>query len=90
MNKKTFTKIPDIVGVSEFRADMASHLARAKKHPVVISERRGDDSYVILSKNSYNNLIDAKEDAEDAIELARLVVEHKDATFIPWDSIRHA
>jgi PHD/YefM family antitoxin component YafN of YafNO toxin-antitoxin module len=82
--KTAFTKIPKTIGVSEFRADLAANLAKAKKHPIVISERRGDDAYVILSSKSYNALVDAREDAEDAAELTRLIKEHGNGPWIDW------
>ncbi len=88
MTKSTFTKIPKTVGVSEFRADMSGYLTKAKKKPLVLTQKRGDDSFVVLSTDAYNKLIEEKEDAEDSAELVRLVEEYKDQEMIPWEKVR--
>ena len=88
MPKSIFTKIPKSVGVSEFRADMSGYLSKAKKKPLVLTQKRGDDLFVVLSAEAYNKLIEEKEDAEDAIELSRLVEEYKDQELIPWEKVR--
>ncbi len=51
---------------------MASHLAKAKHKPLVVSARRGGDSFVVLSVDAYNKLVEAWEDEIDAKELMRL------------------
>src|SRR3990167_9565944 len=52
-----FQKVQKAVDVSDFRAAMASHLAGAKKKPLVVSARRGGDSFVVLSIDAYNKLV---------------------------------
>ena len=68
-----FQKVQKTIDVSDFRAAMASHLAGAKKKPLVVSARRGGDSFVVLSIDAYNKLVEAWEDEQDAKELERLV-----------------
>ncbi len=86
--QKIFTKVPKTIGVSEFRADLASNLKKAKKQPLIISEKRGAETFILLSQAIYNKLIEAKEDAEDAAELMRLISENKGKKLIPWESIK--
>jgi PHD/YefM family antitoxin component YafN of YafNO toxin-antitoxin module len=73
MATAAFQKVHKSVDVSDFRAAMASHLAKAKYAPLVVSARRGGDSFVVLSVDAYNKLVETWEDEQDAKELARLV-----------------
>jgi hypothetical protein len=41
----------------------------------------GSESYVVLSTNAYNKLVEAWEDEQDARELAHLVKENKGKKF---------
>lgn len=67
-----FQKVQKSIDVSDFRAAMASHLAKAKHKPLVVSARRGGESFVVLSVEAYNKLVEAWEDEVDAKELVRL------------------
>jgi len=79
-----FQKVQKAVDVSDFRAAMASHLAGAKKKPLVVSARRGGDSFVVLSIDAYNKLVEAWEDEQDAKELLKLRKEQKGKKWIEW------
>ena len=83
-----FTKVPKTLGVSGFRADLARNLARAKKNPLIISDRKGGESYVVLSADAYNELMELWEDEQAGRTLARLVKENKGKKFIPWEKVR--
>lgn len=54
----TFAKVPKIISISEFRAALAANLAKAKKAPLIILDRRGGESYVVLSLEMYNELVE--------------------------------
>ena len=54
----TFTKVPKTLGVSGFRANLARNLARAKKNPLIISDRKGGDTFVVISLDAYNELVE--------------------------------
>lgn len=84
MNQLTLEKVQKTIDVSDFRAALASHLAGAKKKPLVVSARRGGDSFVVLSIDAYNKLVEAREDELDAQELARLVRLHKGKKRVAW------
>jgi len=79
-----FAKVPKTLGVSGFRAALADNLARAKKNPIVIADRRGGESYVVLSTEAYNRLVEAWEDERDSRELMHLVKENKGKKLIAW------
>ena len=83
-----FTKVPKTLGVSGFRAALASNLAKAKKTPLIIADRKGGESYVVLSSNDYNKLIGLWEDEQDGHELARLIKTNKGKKLIPWEKVR--
>jgi PHD/YefM family antitoxin component YafN of YafNO toxin-antitoxin module len=83
-----FQKVHKSVDVSDFRAAMASHLAKAKHTPLVVSARRGGESFVVLSVEAYNKLVEAWEDEMDAKELARLVRLNKGKKLVPWERIK--
>lgn len=84
----TFTKVPKTLGVSGFRADLARNLARAKKSPLIISDRKGGESYVVLGADAYNELMELWEDEQDGLELARLIKANKGKKLIPWGKVR--
>ena len=83
-----FTKVPKTIGVSGFRAALAENLAKAKKSPLFIADRKGDDSFVLLSTEAYNKLVDAWEDEQDGLELQRLIKANKGKKLIPWEKVR--
>ena len=85
-----FTKVPKTLGVSNFRAELARHLAQAKHAPIVISGRRGGEDVVVLSINAYNELVETWEDEQAGRTLARLVKANKGKKFIPWEQVRQA
>ena len=84
MNNTVFQKIEKMVGVSDFRAAMSTHLARAKEKPLVVSARRGEGVFIVLSVDAYNKLVEAREDKLDSRELARLVKIEKGKKRIAW------
>jgi len=84
----TFAKVPKTIGVSGFRAALASNLAKAKKSPLIISDRKGGESYVVLGADAYNELIELWEDEQDGQELERLIKANKGKKFIPWEKVR--
>jgi prevent-host-death family protein len=59
-----FAKIPKTISISEFRATLAASLKRAKKAPFVILDRRGGESYVLLSIEMYNELVEVQARAQ--------------------------
>lgn len=83
-----FQKVQKAVDISDFRAAMASHLAGAKKKPLVVSARRGGDSFVVLSIDAYNTLVEAWEDEQDARELERLVHTSSKKGWVEWKSLK--
>jgi len=83
-----FTKVPKTIGVSGFRAALASNLARAKKSPLIISDRKGGESYVVLGADAYNKLLELWEDEQDGLELARLIKANKGKKLILWEKVR--
>lgn len=84
----TFTKVPKTLGISDFRAGLAGHLAKAKKGPIVISDRKSDDSFVLISSDVYNKLFEAWEDEQDGLELEQLIKANKGKKLIPWEKVR--
>ena len=88
MATAAFQKVQKSVDVSDFRASMAAHLAKAKNKPLVVSARRGGDSFVVLSVDAYNKLVEAWEDEMDAKELMRLVRLNKGKKLVPWERIK--
>ena len=84
----TFTKVPKTIGVSGFRAALASNLARAKKSPIIISDRKGGASYVVLGADAYNELMELWEDEQAGRTLARLIKKNKGKKFYPLESLR--
>jgi len=87
MNTK-FTKVPKTIGVSSFRSALADNLAKAKKSPLIISDRKGGESYVVLGADAYNELMELWEDLQDGPELMRLIKSNKGKKFIPWEKVR--
>jgi len=83
-----FTKIPKTIGVSSFRSALANNLAKARKSPLIISDRRGGESYVVLGADAYNELMELWEDEQDGLELARLIKANKGKKLIPWEKVR--
>lgn len=84
----TFIKVPQTIGVSGFRAALAQNLARAKKTPLIITDRKGGESYVVLSTKAYNELVELWEDEQAGRTLARLIKENKGKKLIPWEHVR--
>jgi len=84
----TFAKVPQTLGVSDFRAALARNLAKAKKNPLIISDRKGGESYVVLSSSDYNKLIELWEDEQDGLELQRLIKANRGKKRIPWEKVR--
>ncbi|HEY5383334.1 MAG TPA: hypothetical protein VIJ88_02140 [Candidatus Paceibacterota bacterium] len=84
----TFQKVQKTIDVSDFRAAMASHLAKAKHKPLVVSARRGGESFVVLSVDAYNKLVETWEDEMDAKELDRLVRLNKGKKLVEWKRIK--
>ena len=84
----SFTKVPKTIGVSGFRATLASNLAKAKKRPIIISDRKGGENYVVLGADAYNELMELWEDEQAGRPLARLIKENKDKKFYPLESLR--
>ena len=80
----SFAKIPIAKSVSHFRANLARELSRARKSPVVIGDRRGGETFVVLSAEAYNKLVEAREDARDARTLVCLVREAKGKKRVAW------
>ncbi|OGG77928.1 hypothetical protein A3A36_02555 [Candidatus Kaiserbacteria bacterium RIFCSPLOWO2_01_FULL_52_12b] len=60
----TFTKMPKTISISEFRATLATSLKKVKKTPLIILDRRGGESYVLLSMEMYNELVDIRTRAQ--------------------------
>lgn len=56
----TFIKVPKTISISEFRATLAASFKRAKKAPLIILDRRGGESYVLLSLEIYNELVEVR------------------------------
>ena len=83
-----FTKVPKTLGVSAFRAELAKNLSRADKGPLVIAEKRGGKSYVLLSTDAYNELLDQIEDELAGRTLEKLIKESKGKKFIPLNNIK--
>lgn len=84
----TFTKVQKTLGVSDFRAGLASHLEEAKKSPLIITDRKGGESYVVLGADAYNELTELWEDQQAGRTLARLIKENKGKKLIPWEQVR--
>ena len=84
----TFTKVPKTLGVSGFRANLARNLAKAKKSPLIISDRKGGESYVVLGADAYNELMELWEDEQAGRTLARLIKENKGKKFYSLESLR--
>ncbi len=86
--KTTLAKVPKTVPVSEFRAELSKNLAAAKKAPVIITDRRGGETYVVLDAAAYNELIERWEDEQAGRTLARLIKANKGKKLIPWEEVR--
>lgn len=78
------TKIPKTIPVSAFRAGLADHLAATKHAPVIISGRRGGETYVLLDSAVYNELLEVWEDEQASRTLARLVKRDGTKKFVPF------
>lgn len=76
----TFAKVPKTLGISDFRSSLADNLARAKKSPLIIADQRGGESYVVLSADAYNKLVEAYEDEQDSLELFQWRFQQSNAT----------
>lgn len=83
-----FTKIPKTIGVSDFRASLADNLAKTKKSPLIITDRKGGESYVVLGADAYNELLELWEDEQAGRTLARLIKENKGKKFYSLESLR--
>ncbi len=83
-----FQKIEKMVGASDFRASMSSYLKNVKDKPLVIGANRGQNPFVVMSINTYNNLVEAREDEIDARELARLVKENRGKKKVSWAKVK--
>lgn len=83
-----FAKIPKTIGVSSFRSALADNLAKAKKAPLIISDRKDGESYVVLSADAYNELLELWEDEQAGRTLARLIKENKGKKFYSLESLR--
>jgi len=77
-----FQTIQKAIGVSRFRASIPLYLKKAQMRPLVITARRGAQPFVVLSADAYNKLVEMRENAIDARELAYLV--RRDKKMIPW------
>ncbi len=60
-----FTKVPKTISISEFRATLAESLKSARKAPLIILDRRGGESYVVLSMMMYNELVEVRTRAQN-------------------------
>lgn len=81
-------KIPKTIAVSEFRAGLAKHMAAAKKAPIVIADRRGGETFVLLDADLYNEMCEQIEDELAGRTLARLIKENEGKKLIPWEEVR--
>ncbi|MDO8624040.1 MAG: hypothetical protein Q7R54_01670 [bacterium] len=79
-----YTKVPKTIGVSGFRAALARNLAKTKKGPIIISDRKGGESYVVLGADAYNELLEMWEDAQASLTLARLIKRDGNKKFFPF------
>lgn len=79
-----------MVGVSDFRASISAYLKEAKENPVIIRANGSADPFVLLSADSYNKLVEARELEIDSRELAKLIKENKGKKRISWESIRRS
>ena len=85
-----FTKMPNMLGISDFRAALAANLAKTKKGPLFISDRKGGEGYVVLNTDSYNELFSLWEDHKDGLELERLIKASTGKKRVSWEKIRDA
>ncbi|OGG79809.1 hypothetical protein A3A39_00890 [Candidatus Kaiserbacteria bacterium RIFCSPLOWO2_01_FULL_54_13] len=84
MSNLSFQKVEKTVGLSDFRASLATHLAKAREKPLIVSARRSEDSFIVLSVDAYNALVEVRENEIDSRELVRLVKANKGKKRIPW------
>jgi antitoxin Phd len=81
--------LPEVIPISDLRARQNEILARLGQGPVVLTQH-GRAAAVLISPETWNNLMEALEDLQDAIEGAQAYEEWKrdPSTGRPWEEIR--
>jgi antitoxin Phd len=74
-----------IVSVADARNNFSNVIARAKGEAVFI-ERRGKRAAVVISPEQYERMMEALEDAEDAVAFDEAMAE--EGPNVPWAQVR--
>ena len=70
-----YTKIPEIITSTKFRATLSVSFKKAKEKPLAISTEKGKEQYVLLNSKMYNDLVSLYENMIDTKELIKQVAE---------------
>lgn len=73
------------VNAAEARKNFSDVLARSQSEAVFI-ERRGRRAAVVVSPDQYDRMIEALEDAEDAVAFDAAVAE--EGPSVPWSQVK--
>jgi len=82
-----YVKIPENVGITEFRRRIADYFKRViGGEPVVVSN--DNVQVVMIDLKSYNDLVEAYEDKKDSEVLISEILKNKGKKKIPWHEIK--
>lgn len=73
------------ISISDFRADLAESLRRARKHPIRITNH-GEAQVVVLDASTYEKMLNDLEELEDIAAFDEATKES--ANDIPWDQVK--
>jgi len=82
-----YAKIPQNVGITEFRKKIADYFKRViGGEPVVVSN--DNVQVVMIDLKSYNDLVEAYEDKKDSEVLISEIIKNKGKKKIPWNEVK--
>ena len=73
------------ISISDFRADLAESLRRARKNPIRITNH-GEAQVVVLDASTYEKMLNNLEELEDIEAFDEAIEEN--ASGIPWDQVK--
>ena len=73
------------ISISDFRADLAESLRRARKNPIRITNH-GEAQVVVLDASTYEKMLNNLEELEDIEAFDEAIAEN--ASGIPWDQVK--
>ena len=73
------------ISISDFRADLAESLRRARKNPIRITYH-GEAQVVVLDASTYEKMLNNLEELEDIEEFDEVMAEN--VSGIPWNQVK--